>query len=74
MPALSLAPAPTRTVGAELERVRLERRAVRLQQVLAILASDARGRVDESGAVPVPLARSIADFRGELATVRAQLR
>jgi hypothetical protein len=70
MPLLSL---PPTTVGATLERDRLESRAVRLQQVLDILAGIARRHRAEDGSVPPQLERSLLDFHDELARVRARL-
>ena len=63
---------PQDTIGAALERHRLEHRAIRLQLALGALRriSDAR---TAQGAVPVPLHRAIATFSQELADVHDRL-
>jgi hypothetical protein len=63
---------PRRSIASDLERSRLEHRARRLDATLRAL----RDRVSdhqERGHVPQPLTEAIADFRSELARVRARL-
>jgi len=60
------------TIGGELERRRLERRALRLQLVIAVQ----RERTAASGcpdAIRPGLERALADFTRELARVHGQL-
>jgi hypothetical protein len=57
------------TLGADLERRRLERRARELQRVLALLGGRMR---DDHGARPA-LQRSIRDFGQQLNDVHAKL-
>ena len=60
------------TIGGELERMRLESRAQRLELVVRAL----RERADShaaNGAVPAGLRESIADFAQELAGISARL-
>jgi hypothetical protein len=61
-----------RTLGAELERVRLAHRAERVERILASLSKrrDEQARV---GAVSPALSRAIGDFSHELASLRAPL-
>ena len=61
------------TIGARLERDRLEQRALRLEHVVGSLRTLARQRAVRHGHVPPSLERSLSDFDRELATVRAQL-
>lgn len=60
------------TLGARLELDRLERRAVRLDRVVAELRSQARTYGDRP-AVPLPLRQSMADFQRELDRIRERL-
>jgi hypothetical protein len=59
-----------RTLGEELEAVRLAHRVHRLESVLTTLHWHARGYPE---GVPPALASAICDFDGELAVVRARL-
>jgi hypothetical protein len=59
------------TLGADLERDRLEARAARLDRVIAALR--ARARAYEATAVPRPLRHSLTDFQHELDAVRERL-
>jgi anti-sigma factor RsiW len=59
------------TLGARLERDRLEDRAARLDRVVGALR--ARARAYDDASVPAPLNRSLSDFQGELAAVQAML-
>lgn len=61
------------TLGAYLERHRLEQRVLRLEQVVAALRARAHDRGASGGGVPAPLAASLADFQRELAEVRKAL-
>ena len=54
-----------------LERDRLERRAARLDRVIAALR--ARTRAYDAAAVPPPLRHSLTDFQRELDAVRTRL-
>jgi hypothetical protein len=60
---------PRPTLGADLERRRLERRARELQRVLAVLG----GRLRDERAQRPALQRSIRDFGQQLNEVHAQL-
>ena len=59
------------TLGARLERDRLEDRAARLDRVVGALR--ARARAYDDASVPAPLNHSLSDFQGELAAVQALL-
>lgn len=59
------------SLGAHLERDRLEERAARLDRVVTALR--ARARSYEDVAVPRPLRGSLQDFQRELDAVREQL-
>ena len=61
------------TLGAELERDRLQGRAHRLERVVAALHARARDHAVRSGRVPRPLAASLQDFQRELTDVRRLL-
>lgn len=65
------APAPS-TLGAALERRRLEHRIVRLERVLASLHDRAVYRATQ-GQVPEPLRQAIAGFDAEVQALRRQL-
>lgn len=60
------------TLGARLERDRLQDRAARLDRVVTVLRARAYDYGD--GATPSALEHSLADFQRELAAVRARLR
>lgn len=62
-----------RTLGHQLERDRLERRAVRVRQVLHALRERAAVR-DGEGATPRPLVAAIEDFGRELHELERRLR
>ena len=59
----------TLTLGADLERRRLERRARELQRVLALLG----GRIRDDGVPRPALQRAIRDFGQQLNEVHAKL-
>lgn len=59
------------TLGAELERDRLETRAARLDRVIAALR--ARARAYDDRAVPRPLRHSLTDFQRERRVVQERL-
>jgi hypothetical protein len=64
---------PPPTLGAQLERTRLEHRARRIERVLVVLRhqrQDARDR----GRVPAGLDHAIVGFGEELGDVRGRLR
>jgi hypothetical protein len=60
------------TIGGELERWRLERRALRLEVVVALLGERV-SRSAETGAPSAILARALHDFADELDGVRRRL-
>jgi len=62
-----------RTLGTQLERDRLEQRAVRVRQVLHALRERADAR-DTAGGAPRPLRAAIEDFGRELAELERRLR
>lgn len=64
-------PGLSATLGARLERDRLQDRAARLDRVVTVLRARARDYGD--GGAPAALRHSLADFQRELAAVRAQL-
>jgi anti-sigma factor RsiW len=68
---MAIAPSELVTLGAHLERDRLEERAARLDRVITALR--ARARAYDSTTVPPPLSHSLTDFQVELAAVRARL-
>lgn len=59
------------SLGSQLERDRLERRAVRVRQVIDALRERASAR---EGAAPRPLTMAIEDFGRELADLERRLR
>ncbi|HEU4976155.1 MAG TPA: hypothetical protein VFT50_13755 [Baekduia sp.] len=65
--------ATTPTIGAALERRRLEHRARRVQRVLAALEDRVAARRG-TGPVPGGLREAIRDFERELGRVRERLR
>jgi hypothetical protein len=62
-----------RTLGRQLERDRLEQRAVRVRQVIHALRERAEAR-GTSGGAPRPLRAAIEDFGRELAELERRLR
>jgi anti-sigma factor RsiW len=64
-------PTAPATLGAHLERDRLEERAARLDRVITALR--ARVRAYDDGAVPPPLSHSLTDFEHELSRVQSRL-
>lgn len=64
---------PTRSLGSQLERDRLERRAARVRQVIHALRERAAAR-DTVGGAPRPLRAAIEDFGRELAELERRLR
>jgi hypothetical protein len=62
-----------RSLGHQLERDRLEQRAVRVRQVMHALRERAEARDTEGGA-PRPLRAAIEDFGRELAELERRLR
>src|SRR6185312_10415884 len=62
-----------RTIGAQLERDRIEQRAVRVRQVIHALRERADAR-DTVGGAPRPLRAAIEDFGRELAELERRLR
>jgi hypothetical protein len=61
------------TLGAQLERARLQHRAQRIERVLRVLEAR-RTEGIRSGERPSALEQAIAGFGDELGTVRARLR
>jgi hypothetical protein len=64
----------SRSLGRELERDRLERRAARVRQVIVALRERAAARDGELGTAPRPLTAAIEDFGRELAELERRLR
>jgi hypothetical protein len=62
-----------RTLGRQLERDRLEQRAMRVRQVIHALRERADAR-DTAGGAPRPLRAAIEDFGRELAELERRLR
>jgi hypothetical protein len=71
MPSTVLAPAPT--LGAQLERERLEHRVRRIERVLVVLRHQRR-QANARGRAPSGLEQAIAGFGEELGDVRDRLR
>jgi hypothetical protein len=65
--------APTRSLGAALERDRLERRARRMTFAVGSLRQRAAERQRELGATPRHLHQSIVDFEAQIAAMNARL-
>jgi hypothetical protein len=65
---------PSRSLGAELERVRLERRARRMTVAIASLHLLANERGRELGATPRHLHRTLADFETQIDAMNGRLR
>jgi len=63
----------SRSLGSQLERDRLERRAARVRQVIHALRERAAAR-DTVGGAPRPLRAAIEDFGRELAELERRLR
>jgi len=61
-----------RTLGRQLERDRLEQRAMRVRQVIHALRERAEAR-DTAGGAPRPLRAAIEDFGRELAELERRL-
>ena len=64
----------TRTIGAELERDRLERRARRVTLVIAALRQQASEHSRPVGVAPSHLLHVIADFETQVEVINARLR
>jgi hypothetical protein len=64
---------PTRTIGAQLERDRLERRARRVTLVIAALREQASERSHPADSVPVHLRHVIADFETQVEAINARV-
>lgn len=69
----TIAPSPAPSLGRSLERDRLERRAVRVRQVMHALRERAEAR-DSVGSAPRPLRTAIEDFGRELSDLERRLR
>jgi GAF domain-containing protein len=67
-------PASTETLGAELERDRLERRIRRVAIALSALQGRASEHGRELGAPPRHLRQAIADFEAQIQQMNARLR
>jgi hypothetical protein len=65
--------APTRSLGAALERDRLERRARRMTFAVGSLRQRATERQRELGATPRHLHQVIVDFEAQIETMNARL-
>jgi hypothetical protein len=66
-------PAPTRSLGAALERDRLERRARRMTFAVGSLRQRATERQRELGATPRHLHQVIVDFEVQIEAMNARL-
>lgn len=69
----TVSPPATRSIGHQLERDRLERRAMRVRQVIHALHERVAAR-DTAGGPPRPLRAAIEDFAHELAELEHRLR
>jgi uncharacterized coiled-coil protein SlyX len=67
-------PAPTHTLGAELERERLEHRVGRVTIAIAALRQRASEHQRELEELPTHIRQAIADFEAQLAAMYARLR
>jgi hypothetical protein len=67
-------PTSTHTLGAELERDRLEHRASRVTIAIAALRQLAGEHRGQLGGAPVHIRRTIADFEAQLAAMDVRLR
>ena len=65
-------PTSTRTLGAELERERLEHRVGRVTVAIAALRQRASEHQRELGEAPTHIRRAIADFEVQLAAIYAR--
>jgi hypothetical protein len=65
--------APLASIGARLERDRLEGRARRLERVVDVLRARAQDHAARGSRVPLGLASSLDDFQRELGMVRRLL-
>lgn len=65
---------PTRSLGAELERDRLERRARRMTVAIASLHLLANESGRELGAIPRHLHRTLVDFEAQIDAMNGRLR
>jgi hypothetical protein len=70
----AIQPVSAPTLGAQLERDRLEYRASRLAVALAALRQIASTRRREPGPPPRHVRRTITDFEAQIATINARLR
>jgi hypothetical protein len=61
------------TIGAYLARIRLERRAARLEALVSMLRFRAAEYASTSRAVPGALRVAVADFEHELSAIRDRL-
>jgi hypothetical protein len=66
--------APMHTLGAELERDRLEHRVGRATVAIAVLRQIAGEHRRELGATPRHLGHAIADFEAQIEAMNARLR
>ncbi len=64
----------TRSLGADLERDRLERRVIRMTLAIAALRQRASEYRRELGRPPGPLRHAIADFEEQIEAMNARLR
>lgn len=64
----------TPTLGAMLERDRLEHRVNRIAVAIAALRERSREHRRELGGAPVHIRQAIADFEGQIATIDARLK
>ena len=67
-------PTSTHTLGAELERERLEHRVGRVTVAIAALRQRASEHQRELGEPPTHIRQAIADFEAQLAAMYARLR
>jgi hypothetical protein len=72
-PILTVPPACTHTLGAELERDRLERRVRRLTVAIHVLRQRESENRRESGAPKRHLGRAVADFEAQVETMKTRL-
>jgi hypothetical protein len=70
----STRPTSTHTLGAELERERLEHRVGRVTVAIAALCLRASEHQRELGEPPTHIRQAIADFEAQLAAMNARLR
>lgn len=61
------------TLGAALERDRLERRVSRIAVAVAALRQRASEHRREPGTAPQPIGQAIADFEAQIAALNARL-